>query len=197
MKRTALALFSVLALHGTPQAQQAGADEVFGLRVGAPPSLPSCAVPDGTGGTKWDLSRPCLTEIESENDRRLGDWRLSLPRGEEPEWLEEAYARRAPDGGVDSVLIRAVRGASDRAVMTALTKKYGKPTLLASRAAQNGFGARFEASVAQWRRKSGAEVVYVGALAPDEVGIVRVLSRAAAIREAEERKRTESKRREL
>jgi hypothetical protein len=197
MKIAAASVLAAFAIIAPVQAQQPRADDVFGLQVGAPPSLPPCSVPDGSGGTRWDLSRPCLTDIDSENDRRLGDWRLSLPRGEEPEWFEDAYARKAPDGAVDSVLIRAVRGASDQAVMAALTKKYGKPSFLASRTAQNGFGAKFEATVAQWRRKSGAEVIYVGALDKAEYSVIRVLSKSESKREDDERKRTESKRREL
>ncbi|WP_282259679.1 hypothetical protein [Stenotrophomonas sp. PS02301] len=191
MQLSCIRILGPLGLFGCLAAATAFANErsFMGIEVGAPAPSECPTERSAYGPDRYSYSEgkaPCWSKIGGTPDGRgltsngVTTVQMWINSDSRPHGTSMPYAEIA-DGKVESVSVETTGFADQDSILSALTKKYGKPTLLEREPVQTGVGAKFDRIHASWK-KPDLNVEFFGMLGSVTEGNISVRTDAGKSR---------------
>ena len=219
---TALVYFLLTASFMVSVAAHAEGPEVFGLRLGQPPTIPECRLKKEYNlydyGPTNDREKQAAINAQRKQDQDAAAadakticylkgkyeasenaYELTFPREQAPSMLQYLQFKGRVhivlmEGNVEAVYFHTDGIRVRDSVLAELVKKFGKPSTINGKPVGNWMGARFSQIDAFWKLK-GCSVSFVGA-GPNSLstGSVHVLTKKYLDNFEKEEKEKENKR---
>lgn len=164
-----------------------GPAEIFGIRLGAPLSLPACSAHYAADG------RPaCVTKTTSFHfDPAYADYQVTLDNLDLT-MLTWKVGLSTYRGEVVEIHVGTSGFQNEEVALANLAGKFGTPTEVSHHQVQNLYGAIFDVGHASWRFSDGSQVTYASDIGPlgegDIIGVSKTEQDLQAARDREGQK---------
>ena len=149
---------------------------IFGIELGKPLTLPECSYQIGGGMKLYDTVQQAKCKEDQRPDRAIGvTWTpVNFPADQAPVIAKWTYVNAYMlNGIVEGIEFPTAGVSSQYVVLTQLKQKFGAPSAVSTRSAQNAMGAAFSVIEAEWH--TGAITVsFHGALDQFDKGRVEI-----------------------
>ena len=180
--RSIIALLLLGAAVAPAASQTTKLPSLFGLQLGAPISLPTCAYYNNDPSLGYDMvpKQMCIELPTVKNGELYPTSRVWFEPEHAPAIVKNWQMLAVPINGQLAGLRFYTSGLSiQNAVLVELTNKFGKPTSVSNHALQNSMGATFSAIDARWVRP-GFSVHLDGVKGSIDLGMVTIETPPAA-----------------